>query len=476
MDSLHERNKQKWEDTVNADCQCLRNCPDKYKTPEMIEQCIKKQGKLLAVVPDDLKTESLCLLAIQQDYEAARYVPAKFFTEKFCIECLKINWTTVKYIPDEFKTIEIYKDILKQVKFSKRFKNRLMSNQISLCLNYREYDEYQVLKHFISELDMPDTYSVDCEVLIMERNLCLRIIVDSYYDSETNIFTVEERYFEWCVTREFAEFQDFYLYLDGNLKETNLTEYNFEGVDRSLYCIDGAYLSSAILLEQGKYSVDFYNSYIEQIPKEILLQDVNNETAVVESETHIDEYGGKLNFYARNIFYITDIHLDHRLKRRFPEVGTFDEIRLFIQKLIKKMVETAYGYSDDDYLLIGGDVSCCFEISKIFYNELCKYWKPSNIVVILGNHEIWDCNGTQGTTLNNSLEEVIEKYKLLFSKLKISFLQNSLLIGERCLKRESSLKVSTRSVSRKISYRKSDKYSLSIISEQDILSKSDLLK
>ena len=64
-----------------------------------------------------------------------------------------------------------------------------------------------------------------------------------------------------------------------------------------------------------------------------------NDTSSIESIAHIDVYSHKLQPDSRNIFYITDIHLDHRIKRRFPKAGTIDEIRLFIQKLVKNLMQ-----------------------------------------------------------------------------------------------------------------------------------------
>lgn len=235
--------------------------------------------------------------------------------------------------------------------------------------------------------------------------------------------------------------------MERNLTNSNLTEYTFEGVDISSYNLNGAYLCSKLLIDQGSYNGDFYNSYIGQFSDEVsLLPVLSNETTEAELIPHAEIYSENLNSYDRKIFYITDIHLNHRLSERFPMFATLDEIRFFIQKHVKKMMKTAYKKEYDDYLLIGGDVSFCFDISKIFYMEICKYWTPSKIIVILGNHELWDCNCFEMKTSNNSVKEIIEKYKLLFSELGISFLQNSLYIG----KQRSS----------------------SIISEKDILNKN----
>ena len=110
------------------------------------------------------------------------------------------------------------------------------------------------------------------------------------------------------------------------------------------------------------------------------------------------------------------------------------------------MISTACERNPDDFLLVGGDVSFCFDVAKIFYKELCKYWNPKNIVAILGNHELWDFNRFAQKTTDNSVEHTIEKYRELFSSLRIWFLQNEVLVYDR--------------------------FASSILSEEDILNKS----
>jgi hypothetical protein len=93
------------------------------------------------------------------------------------------------------------------------------------------------------------------------------------------------------------------------------------------------------------------------------------------------------------------------------------------------MVDSATDKTYKDYLLIVGDISFDFEISALFYGELAKYWRnPENIIAVLGNHELWGYNGVGSPyTQTLALDDIVQRYRDLFSSLGICFLQNDLL-------------------------------------------------
>ncbi len=414
---------------INKDVSFIQYCPPDMLSYEICEKCVRERGALLNFVPDKFKTVNLCLLAIQQDFEAVRFLPIILSVSEFYIKCIKMNPATVRLIPDEFKTVDIYKFLLSQVSFSEAFRKWLISDEEQYSLRDCDYEKYSELKKFTTQIE---DSKLNFDILKAERNLNLRKTIATFYDGETSVFIVEESYFKDVYKREFLDFRNFFLYLDGDLNGADLTEYDFEGIDIFSYNLEGAFLSSKVLIELGKYNEDFYNTSIGQFAEETsFLPALSNETLEACLVTHADTYGENLNVCDRKIFYITDIHLNHRLIENFPEYATFDEIKLFIEKYIRKMIKTACEKGEDDYLLIGGDVSFCFDISKIFYTELCKYWKPANIAVVLGNHEFWISDRFGETVINSSVDDIIKKYAALFFELGISFLQNSLLIEKQ---------------------------------------------
>lgn len=126
--------------------------------------------------------------------------------------------------------------------------------------------------------------------------------------------------------------------------------------------------------------------------------------------------------YNNTIYYISDIHLDHKIQKHFPRKTTKEKIENYIKTLVEQIVnDLNHNLYFSDYLVICGDVSFNFEIAKMFYRELVSYRSvfANNIIVVLGNHELWE-DGNYETTL--------KKYKDLFNELNITFLENELLL------------------------------------------------
>lgn len=141
-----------------------------------------------------------------------------------------------------------------------------------------------------------------------------------------------------------------------------------------------------------------------------------------------------LNWTCKNVYYISDIHLGHQIKRRFPDHVTNTKIKSFIKEIVRNLFSDEFVASinerDHPIVIFGGDISTQFEVAKCFYTEFVRYWnqietKPAYctnhykryIYAILGNHELWDFK---------SLDECCLAYQNLFESLNICFLNNSI--------------------------------------------------
>lgn len=118
-------------------------------------------------------------------------------------------------------------------------------------------------------------------------------------------------------------------------------------------------------------------------------------------------------------FYISDIHLEHYIDRAWM----MDKQQEQVQKIVDKMINSVGTIPFNSYLLIAGDTAADFELAKIFYETLAYRWRGDKIVVIAGNHELFD----QEKEMTVKLRE----YKKFLNSLHIIFLQNSLLYIER---------------------------------------------
>lgn len=129
--------------------------------------------------------------------------------------------------------------------------------------------------------------------------------------------------------------------------------------------------------------------------------------------------------HKRGIYYISDIHLDHKLFQRFgPKPTPNSEVIKFIEKLVDDLLldddNKKINFSIPETILILGDTSHSFAINKLFYETLSKKC-DRDIFVILGNHELWEFN---------SVDQAVSAYHDLFDNLpNMHLLQNSLYIS-----------------------------------------------
>lgn len=140
------------------------------------------------------------------------------------------------------------------------------------------------------------------------------------------------------------------------------------------------------------------------------------------------------HFYS-GIFYISDIHLAHKVAKKFEGSATDNQVKQYIKKIAKGLFTNEFKKSiersEPPIVIFGGDISSSFMLAEIFYSEFIKQWdefeqksfffKNTNqekyIYAILGNHELWDFE---------TLEECSTTYRKLFNSLGIVFLENTI--------------------------------------------------
>lgn len=140
--------------------------------------------------------------------------------------------------------------------------------------------------------------------------------------------------------------------------------------------------------------------------KEVL--DLHNQNGII----HFN-YTDIIN--KRRVFYISDIHINeytkknkkHRLNYNFSEMT---------RKLISG---TAADNSDGtEPLLIAGDITSKYSEIDFFFKILRYRW-DGPIFFVLGNHEIMALED-----INNHLDQIIEKYRLICKKYDVTLLFN----------------------------------------------------
>lgn len=134
------------------------------------------------------------------------------------------------------------------------------------------------------------------------------------------------------------------------------------------------------------------------------------------------------DFLDTSVYYISDIHLDSKLIKEFPEGGSEKEI---VDRIKKYVIEMVGDKDAGKYLLILGDVSYNFEISKTFYSELAKLWTRGRILAVIGNHELWDMHEKKVENPDKKdFDIVISKYSRFFEEHNIVFLNNGIFLSQ----------------------------------------------
>jgi hypothetical protein len=138
----------------------LRYIPNKYKTKELCEISVKKNGLTLSLVPDKYKTEELCLEAIKQNGRTLYHIPKHLRTKELCELAVKQNGYVLPYVPLEYETLELCKLAIQNNGDSLRY--------VPKYLITKELCELAVRNDGYSLQYVPDKY--------IDYNLCLEAV------------------------------------------------------------------------------------------------------------------------------------------------------------------------------------------------------------------------------------------------------------------------------------------------------------
>ena len=255
-----------------------------------------------------------------------------------------------------------------------------------------------------------------------------------YYDPKINRFCIEYDHKNSVST--YKTFGGFVKALDGNLDGADLRGCSFDGIQLDKYKYRSATIDIDVLKSQGLYDGTFYNSIVKhsaleyQTPMEDeSLEHIEREASLIMSEQYEEirpTVGNRITFSKTrqnlNIGYISDLHIDHDILREFPNGATKQAIWKYIERIVLDLVD-GIEWRNIDYIIVCGDVSSNFQLTRIFYSRLAKEALYAEIIAILGNRELW------GFPSGSTLDKIIDKYTSFFeSERKIIFLQNSLFV------------------------------------------------
>ncbi len=220
---------------------------------------------------------------------------------------------------------------------------------------------------------------------------------------------------------EFVYFFDFTYFLKNDLSEANLiccdglinlssmNEFQMQNISMRGNCKIKFGIPFKPYELNAKAIGSFVNSESNEYESTIILQE---EKELPTSES-VDRFNGVSLGQESRIYYVSDIHLLHRLQNAHC-VSNEDEIYV-IEKIADSILSESCGM-----LLIGGDVASDYEIFKKFVKCLAQKNSTCKIVFILGNHELWPFPG-------KCVTEIAQIYRKTIEENGMYFLQNELM-------------------------------------------------
>lgn len=426
---------------------------------------LKKDGRLLKDLSKNDQTEELCKIAIEQNPMSLRYVAKRFKSVDLCRRAIEKNGDAIKYAPPEaltpqickaaieekpallsllpieqrtkevcqiavYKMPELFAEVPKPVReeiFDETTPYAVLDTVVKTDVTWMRYfpTRPDTVKLFINRIKekialsqfLPEEAKSNLSIIQIQKDAKKLSVVGKSYDASTGKFVVNARIdcgfsplnreqiqLSYNVAIEFETFDSFYEFLEHDLKDANLRDYNFEGVDIRKYQIDGAIIHSAVLKKYGLYDDTFSKTLEKRVLKEVDPSD--SEMALDKYTAYLkpidDEGHDEIDYQRIVFFYVSDLHLDWHVYKHFKGTVTREEAYDYVRKIARKLIESIGTMPWVSMLLIAGDTTCDFETAKVFYKELARVWyrpiyqrfqrfeKSHKIIVVHGNHELQD--------------------------------------------------------------------------------------
>lgn len=431
----------------------LKFIPEEDIDEDMVRQAImaeKEDGRHyrhpIEYVPDKFKTHDICILSVSispfsirnmneniTDYEelvhiavgknggVLEFINEKYYTEQLVKEAVLSNPMAIQFIPEKYITREMSNYCFEEDYWSFIF---IPSQYITedMCIWIIKNDHFSVfqVEGILASGDYPITFS-QFPYKMKNKKSVINAIIDAEKDNVEKLLEWDNR-----IKKKISENDTNHTLTDRRgelLRPLNdsIRKYISERIQKSEVEKDKndklIVLDNDTSIEDSRKLPESY-ALIPEAPKSIILHDLSE---TVHS--------------ASRIYYVTDIHIGYQIRDEYnaavinKRLNNYEASLLKYQMIEQKVSEMLEGLDKEKgTILVGGDTSNDIELAEIFYNILYKKWK-GNIVVILGNHELWD-NRSQ-----RSIDEITKDYRNKiksidreYSDSHIYFLENELLV------------------------------------------------
>lgn len=398
---------------IRSDGCAIQYVPGAYITEEMIKEAVRETGLALEFIPKKRRTKAVSLIAIRSDGASLQFVPRRFVSEEWCKIALANNPIALMGVPEEMKTEGMCSDCLRR-------------SVMAVDAIPEEWFRKPVIRKAAYDTEVMSSVKKEYRdgiFYVVEKVQCgyrkLPFSGDTEYISSSS-FEIETK---------FDSFDEFRNYLWNDLSGADLSHVEFDGYDLTGCVLDGARIPHVALASQKLGGSALYGPLVKKsksyVPNSLVLQ---NEAVSPETVFHVSDFHSNDVWGSDKIFYISDLHLDIKLIKQFSYELSDLEIRNYIHDKILLMTAECSKWNT---LLILGDVSFSFSLSKVFYEELSKVWNPKYIIVVLGNHELWGAGMDAG-----DVDGRIAAYRKMLDSLGIVLLQNDMLVDGQLVTEE----------------------------------------
>lgn len=367
----------------------LRFSSKKLITEKLILRAISKDGTVLKHIAEkrkDFLTKDIVNQAIKQNVLALEFVPEDMITLKMCELCMERDIKTVKFIPHKYHTKEMFdKAIEKDIVLFKYVPQKFITFKMCEKAINSEY------------------FIVNSQGYMFDKN---RII----FSDIPEIFRSDKRIIDLIIVKGESQIDELLLW---SMEKTERDNQPIKPLESSIikYLKD---LKENIIKEKGNF-VKHNNKIFKEKYNELLLECIPPYALTCEEKSQdvqvIHNISEGVN--DKKIYYISDIHIEYQFieyckKNEIHDEDIFDK---FMNFLDDKIYELVRNIDNEGFLLISGDIANSEDIALLFYEKISSLWR-GQIIITLGNHELWDGNNIYVRPINcRTVDEIVDSYK-----------------------------------------------------------------
>ena len=446
-----------------------------YVDEEMVAAAVQNDGMALRYVPEQFVSRDLCVVAIENNPLSIQFIPGQILDEDLSLAAVSTNWEALqfvtnpsremvasaekqsplalRYVPDDMKTTELCEDACARNPEAFRFvppeivSASMLQNWLASLFDKKGKAkklldvDYQILRNQEARvLSDDDVFHVlrelgICEVLSARwAASCQSFVVNAQVNCGRDWRATDNNALELSdikidITLCPSNLDELSSVLDGDLSFVTFADYQFEDFDPKRHELGTADVPLDVQKAIGAFDETEYRRCVICEPDEPI--PVHPDSCESQSLAEHDELRSskRLN-RGLPVYYISDLHLNAKIKTRFPELATRRQVCLFIDEFVEHLVEDVPEEDRKCLLLVLGDTSFDISVDELFFSSLRRSWL-GQIVCILGNHELWSRSSSGGESGIAAVDGIVAAYRIMLEHHRVRLLQNEALVVYR---------------------------------------------